>query len=68
MKTATGKPAKGKPDDVDALQFFDHGRERENAPDLRARLQAFYRLHPLRPLKRDARGIVESLKADRDRR
>ena len=37
-------------------------------PDLRARLQAFYRRHPLRPLKRGERGIVGSLKADRDRR
>ena len=68
MKTVTAKPAKRKPDDVDALQFFDHGRERENAPDLRARLQAFYRRHPLRPLKRGERGIVGSLQADRDRR
>ncbi len=68
MKAVTATTTKRKSEDSDALQFFDHGRERDTVPDLRARLQAFYRRHPLRTLKRGERGIVESLKADRDRR
>ena len=68
MKTVAATPIKKKSEDSDALRFVDHGRERDTAPDLRDRLQAFYRRHPLRTLKRGEHGIVESLKADRDRR
>lgn len=68
MKSATAIPTKRKPQDGDVLQFFEHERQRDAVPDLRARVQDFYRRHPLRPLKRGERGIVGSLKADRDRR
>ena len=52
----------------DALAFVDQGRTGTVVPDLRARLEEFYQRFPRRTLKRDQRGIVESLKADRDRR
>ena len=69
MKAVTATTTKRKSEDSDTLWFFDHGRERDTVPDLRARLQAFYRRHPLRALKkRGERGIVESLKVDRGRR
>ncbi len=68
MKTVSAAPMKRSSQSGDALQFIDHGRERDTVPDLRARLQAFYRRHPLRVIKRGERAIVESLKADRDRR
>ena len=51
MKTVSATPCKPAKSG-DALQFFDHGRERDAAPDLRARLQSFYRRHPLRVHKR----------------
>ena len=68
MKTVSTAPTRRSPDGDGSLQFLDHGHERKAAPDLRARLQAFYRRHPLRVLERGERGIVESLKTDRDRR
>lgn len=60
--------AKQKPTVGEALEFVDQGRQQAPAPDLRARVKAFYARHPLRTVKRGERGIVESLKADRDRR
>jgi hypothetical protein len=68
MKTVSTKPTKRTPESDDALQFVEHGRRSDAAPNLRERLKAFYLRHPLRALKRGERGIVESLKADRDRR
>lgn len=52
----------------DVLAFVDQGRTGTVVPDLRARLDEFYLRYPLRILKAGQRGIVESLKADRDRR
>ena len=66
MKALTPTRIKSKPGE--ALKFVDLGREHESVPDVRARLQEFYRRHPQRALKPGERGIVESLKADRDRR
>jgi hypothetical protein len=52
----------------EALVFVDAGHHQAPAPDLAQRVRAFYERHPLRAVKRGQRGIVESLKADRDRR
>jgi hypothetical protein len=68
MKSATATPIKQKPQDGDVLQFSEQEPQRDAVPDLRGRVQDFYRRHPLRTLKRGERGIVGSLKADRDRR
>ena len=53
---------------TDALGFAEQVRTGAAVADLRARLEAFYQRYPRRPFKRGQRGIVESLKADRDRR
>ena len=51
------------------LLFIEMGvRASGPAPDAQKRLAAFYAKYPLRTLKRGERGIVEGLKADRDRR
>jgi hypothetical protein len=68
MNTVSTPATKRKPKVGEALEFVDQGRQQASAPDLRTRVQAFYQRHPLRTLKRGERGIVESLKADRDRR
>jgi hypothetical protein len=68
MKTVSAKPTMRPPESDDALQFIEQGRRGEATPNLRERLKAFYLRHPLRTLKRGERGIVESLKTDRDRR
>ena len=52
MNTVSATPTKQPAESGDALQFFDHGLEHDAAPDLRARLQSFYRRHPLRVHKR----------------
>lgn len=65
---ATKSPAPRRVKHTDALAFVDQGRSGTVVPDLRARLDAFYSRHPLRTLKAGQPGIVESLKADRDRR
>ncbi len=54
--------------DGDALAFAEQVRTGTVASDLRARLEKFYQRYPRRPFKSGQRGIVESLKADRDRR
>ena len=53
---------------TEAMVFVDVGQQRARAPDLAARVQAFYARHPLRTVKTGQRSIVEALKADRDRR
>jgi hypothetical protein len=68
MKTVSTKPTKRIPESDEALQFVANGRRGDATPNLRERLKAFYLRHPLRTLKRGERSIVESLKADRDRR
>lgn len=68
MNTASTLAAKRKPKIGEAPEFVEQGRRHAPAPDLRDRVNAFYARHPLRTLKRGERGIVESLKADRDRR
>jgi len=72
MKTksapATRSPAPRRVKHSDALAFVDQGHTGTVVPDLRARLDAFYLRYPLRTIKAGQRGIVESLKADRDRR
>jgi hypothetical protein len=53
----------------DGLQFVEvEGGGSGPAPQAKRRLAAFYAKYPLRTLKRGERGIVEGLKADRDRR
>ena len=52
----------------DALAFVDQGRAGTVVSDLRARLEEFCQRFPRCAIKRGQRGIVESLKADRDRR
>ena len=52
MKTVSATPTKRSAESGDALQFFDHGRKRDTVRNLRARLQSFYRRHPLRVLAR----------------
>jgi hypothetical protein len=68
MNTVSTPATKRKPKIGEALEFVDQGRQQAPARDLRARVEAFYQRHPLRTLKRGERSIVESLKADRDRR
>ncbi len=68
MNTASTLATKRKPKIGEALEFVDQGLQQAPAPDLRDRVKAFYARHPLRTVKRGERGIVESLKADRDRR
>ena len=51
------------------LQFIEgSGGVAGPAPEAKRRLAAFYAKYPLRTLKRGERGIVDGLKADRDRR
>lgn len=52
----------------EALVFAEQVQTGSVVADLRARLEEFYQRYPRRPFKRGQRGIVESLKADRDRR
>jgi hypothetical protein len=67
MSIASSPATKRKPTIGEALEFVDQGRK-SPPDDLRTRVQAFYRRHPLRTVRRGERGIVESLKTDRDRR
>jgi hypothetical protein len=74
MKTSVsdklGPKAKVKvqPSPARGLEFVEVGGGGGPAPDARARLARFYAKNPLRALRRGERGIVEGLKADRDRR
>ncbi|CAN5344595.1 hypothetical protein BH11PSE9_BH11PSE9_21120 [soil metagenome] len=72
MKTtaapATRSPDPRRADKGEALKFVDQGRAGAIVVDAGERLAAFYQRHPRRVLKAGQRGIVESLKADRDRR
>jgi hypothetical protein len=70
MHTTSTTAVKRKPSAKigEALVFVDAGHQHAPAPDLAQRVQAFYERHPLRTVKRGKRGIVESLKSDRDRR
>jgi hypothetical protein len=70
MHTASTTAAKRKssPKIGEALLFVDAGHQQAPARDLAKRVQAFYARHPLRTVKAGQRGIVESLKSDRDRR
>ena len=70
MHTTSTTAAKRKPGAKigEALLFVDAGHQRAPAPDLAKRVQAFYERHPLRTIRPGQRGIVESLKSDRDRR
>lgn len=52
----------------EALVFVDAGCQQPPAHDLAERVRAFYERHPLRTVKSGQRGIVETLKSDRDRR
>lgn len=56
---------------LDGLRFVEAvggGSGRGPAPEARRRLAAYCAKYLLRTLKRGERGIVEGLKADRDRR
>jgi hypothetical protein len=70
MHTTSRTGAKRKPRAKigESLVFVDAGGQRGPASDLAERVQAFYERHPLRAIKGGQRGIVESLKSDRDRR
>ena len=68
-KRASTPKSKVKAHPLDGLQFVEvGGGSRGPAPDAKRRLAAFYAKYPLRTLNRGERGIVEGLKADRDRR
>lgn len=53
---------------AEAMVFIEASQQRAPVSDLAERVQAFYARHPLRTIKRGQKGIVEALKADRDRR
>ena len=52
VRAVSATPTKRSAESGDALRLFDHGRERDTAHDLGARLRSFYRRHPLRVHKR----------------
>ena len=57
-----------KPKPVDGLAFVELRDETAPITDSDQRLAAFYAKYPLRRLRRTEKGIVESLREDRDRR
>lgn len=68
-KGASNPKSKVKVRPHDGLQFVEAGGGSSGpAPDATRRLAAFYAKYPLRTVRRGERGIVEGLKADRDRR
>ena len=68
-KGASTPRSKAKVRPLDGLHFVEVGDGvRGPGNDAKKRLAAFYAKYPLRTLKRGERGIVEGLKADRDRR
>ena len=68
IKPATRSSGARRAKHADSLAFVDQGRAGTVVGDQRERLEAFYQRYPRRPLKPGQRGIVASLKSDRDRR
>lgn len=57
-----------KPKPVEGLEFVEVGGGGGPVSDIDKRLEAFYAKYPLRRLRKGEKGIVESLRGDRDRR
>lgn len=67
-KTTPKPKAPVKPRTVEGLGFIEIGGRRGVVSDIDKKLEAFYAKHPLRRLRKGEKGIVESLRDDRDRR